>query len=315
MSFRVTGSLLLTAFLAASVVPAEAAPVAPNVPGPATLTARAGTAAPATVRHYRRRARRHRTPPPGGVYARNAILLDPTTGEVLFEKNSSRSVPIASLSKLMTALVFLEQEPDLDRDVEVTREELAGAGHTQLRRGEVAPLGELLRMSLMSSDNCATRVLARESGLSADEFIARMNRKAIELGLTGTRFVEFTGLNEHNVSTAADVARLLHAAANEPLIAEITTTRSYEFRTTRRRHQIGNTNRLLYGRYEVLGGKTGFIREAGYCFATWVRAQGRDLIAVVLGAPTNATRFADAVRLIQKVPTTRTTSATTTSQP
>ena len=322
MSFRVTGSMLLTAYLAVSAVPAEAGPVTPTASAPApsrgahvTIATRTGTVASTTVRRHRYRSRhRYRVPPEGGVYARNAILLDPSTGEVLFEKNSSRSVPIASLSKLMTAIVFLEQKPDFDREVEITREELAGAGHTQLRRGEVVPLGELLRMSLMSSDNCATRAIALESGIAPDEFIVRMNRKAIELGLTGTRFVEFTGLDERNVSTAADVARLLHAAANEPLIAEITTTRSYEFRTARRRHQIGNTDRLLYGRYEVLGGKTGFIREAGYCFATWVRAGGRDLIAVVLGAPTNATRFADAVRLIKKVPPVTTTSATTASE-
>ena len=122
-----------------------------------------------------------------------------------------------------------------------------------------------------------------------------------DLGLTGTHFDEVTGLDEHNVSTASDVARMLHAAAHEPLIAEITTTRSYAFRTERRFHTVGNTSRLLYGRYEVKGGKTGFIHEAGYCFATWVRSQGRDLIAVVLGAPTNATRFADTVRMLQKV--------------
>jgi D-alanyl-D-alanine endopeptidase (penicillin-binding protein 7) len=316
MSFRVTGALLTTALLAATALEAGAAPATVPAPTPTVLTVRSGATAPAaTTRRTRRRAYRHRVPPEGGVYARNAILLDPLTGEVLFEKNASRSVPIASLSKLMTALVFLEQNPDLEKEATVRADEIAGAGHTQLRRGEVVPLGELLRMSLMCSDNCATRVIALESGLAPDEFIARMNRKSIELGLTGTRFVEFTGLNEHNVSTAADVARLLHAAANEPLIAEITTTRSYEFHTTRRWHTIGNTNRLLYGRYEVLGGKTGFIREAGYCFATWVRAQGRDLIAVVLGAPTNATRFADAVRLIQKVPPAPTTSATTTSAP
>ncbi|HXS81834.1 MAG TPA: serine hydrolase [Methylomirabilota bacterium] len=316
MSFRVTGALLTTALLAATALEAGAAPATVPAPTPTVLTVRSGATAPAaTTRRTRRRAYRHRVPPEGGVYARNAILLDPLTGEVLFEKNASRSVPIASLSKLMTALVFLEQNPDLEKEATVRADEIAGAGHTQLRRGEVVPLGELLRMSLMCSDNCATRVIAHSSGLTPDEFIARMNRKSIELGLTGTRFVEFTGLNEHNVSTAADVARLLHAAANEPLIAEITTTRSYEFHTTRRWHTIGNTNRLLYGRYEVLGGKTGFIREAGYCFATWVRAQGRDLIAVVLGAPTNATRFADAVRLIQKVPPAPTTSATTTSAP
>ena len=300
MRFRALGVSFLLALLASFAMTAEAAPIAPAVPSPPSLAVRTGTSARhAATRH--RRVRHRRLPPPGGVYARNAILLDPTTGEVLFEKNSSRSVPIASLSKLMTAIVFLEQKPDLTRPAEVTATEISGAGHTQLRRGEVAPLGELLHMSLMCSDNCATRVLARESGLPAAEFVARMNRKAVELGLTGTRFVEFTGLDEHNVSTASDVARLLHAAANEPLIAEITTTRSYEFRTQRRWHAISNTNRLLYGRYEILGGKTGFIFEAGYCFATWVRTEGRDLIAVVLGAPTNATRFADAVRLIQKV--------------
>ena len=311
MSFRVTGALLTTALLAATAIEAGAMPAASpaSPPAPTVTTVHSGT----STTHHHRRSARHHAPPEGGVYARNAILLDPLTGEVLFEKNASRSVPIASLSKLMTALVFLEQKPDLDKQVTVNTQELSGAGHTQLRRGEVVPLGELLHMSLMCSDNCATRVIALESGLTPDDFIARMNTKSIELGLTGTRFVEFTGLNEHNVSTAADVARLLHAAANEPLIAEITTTRSYEFHTARRWHTVGNTNRLLYGRYEILGGKTGFIREAGYCFATWVRAQGRDLIAVVLGAPTNATRFADAVRLIQKVPPPSTTNATTTS--
>jgi D-alanyl-D-alanine endopeptidase (penicillin-binding protein 7) len=245
-----------------------------------------------------------RRAPPGGVWARNAIVLDPATGEVLFEKNSDSSVPIASLSKLMTMMVFLEQKPDLEREAVVTRDELDGGGHTQLRNGESVSLANLLHMSLMCSDNVATRVLARESGLAPDDFLARMNHKAIELGMTHTRFVEFTGLDERNVSTAADVARMLHAAADIDLVREITTTRSYEFRTARRVHEIHNTNRLLFSHYEIVGGKTGFISEAGYCFATWLRTQGRDLIAVVLGAPTNATRFADTVRLVQ-----RTTSA------
>jgi len=300
MRFRAMGVLSTIALLATFATMAEAAPAAASATGPVTVAVRTGSAGKAAATRHRRVRRRRLPPPVGGVYARNAILLDPTTGEVLFEKNSSRSVPIASLTKLMTAMVFLEQKPDLAREVEVTLTEISGAGHSQLRRGEHVPLGQLLHMSLMCSDNCATRVIARESGLPAADFIARMNRKAVELGLTGTRFTEFTGLDEHNVSTASDVARLLHAAANESLIADITTTRSYAFRTQRRAHAISNTNRLLYGRYEILGGKTGFILEAGYCFATWVRADGRDLIAVVLGAPTNATRFADAVRLIQK---------------
>lgn len=227
-------------------------------------------------------------------------MLDPATGKVLYEKNAEQSVPIASISKLMTMMVFLEQKPALDREVEVTKAELSGGGHTQLRNHEIVSLGDLMHMSLMCSDNVATRVLARESGLASEDFLARMNQKALELGMTHTRFVEFTGLDERNVATAADVARMLQAAASIDLVRDITTTHSYEFRTQRRAHQIANTNRLLYGRYEILGGKTGFISESGYCFATWIRTQGREMIAVVLGAPTNATRFADVVRLIQR---------------
>lgn len=296
-AMRTLGVSFLLALLAAPAMTAEAATQSTKS-AKTSVSASKGTSPSSTrKKHSRRRARR---PPPGGVYARNAILIDPSTGEVLFAKNSDRSVPIASLTKLMTALVFLEQKPALDGEVEVTPVELKGGGHTQLRRGERVALGDLLHMSLMSSDNVATRVLARESGLSGDEFVARMNRKAIELGLTSSRFVEFTGLDERNVSSASDIARLLHAAANDPLIQEITTTRQYQFATGRRVHAVYNTNRLLYGRYEVMGGKTGFILEAGYCFATWIRTQGRDLIAVVLGAPTNATRFADTVRLLQK---------------
>ena len=252
----------------------------------------------ATLRHRGRR--RGRRPPAGGVYARAAVVFDPVTNEVLFQKNGAITAPIASLTKLMTTMVLLDQNPDLERTAEVTSEDLAGAGHTQLRRGEIAPLIDLLHMSLMCSDNVATRILARESGIEHDEFLSQMNRKAVELELTDTRFVEFTGLDEHNVSTATDVARLLRAAADHEIIRSISTTRTYDFRTERRAHHIVNTNRLLYSRYEILGGKTGFINEAGYCLATWIRSEGRDLIAVVLGAPTNATRFADVVRLMQK---------------
>jgi D-alanyl-D-alanine endopeptidase (penicillin-binding protein 7) len=299
-ALRTLGVSFLLALLAGTATMADAATPTKAGSAKAGVSAAKKSTGSVASRKGRTRRRARRAPPPGGVYARNAILVDPSTGEVLFAKNSDRSVPIASLTKLMTALVFLEQKPALDREVEVTPAELNGGGHTQLRRADRVALGDLLHMSLMSSDNVATRVLARESGLSGDEFVARMNRKATELGLQGSRFVEFTGLDERNVSSAADVARLLHAAAHEPLIQEITTTRQYQFATGRRVHAVHNTNRMLYGRYEVLGGKTGFILEAGYCFATWVRSQGRDLIAVVLGAPTNATRFADTVRLLQK---------------
>jgi D-alanyl-D-alanine endopeptidase (penicillin-binding protein 7) len=286
--------MLLVALLAASTTTVEAA----------TSKSKSSTQVhkkQSAKKHSAKRGRRARRPPPGGVYARNAIVLDPQTGEVLYEKNSSSTVPIASLTKLMTAMVFLEQNPDLTRAAEVTRIELTGGGHTRLRNREHVVLGDLLHMSLMCSDNVATRVLARESGLSSDEFVARMNQKASELGLGDARFVEVTGLDERNVATAADVARLLKAAADIELFRQISTTRSYEFWSDRGLHRVANTDRLLYNRnLQILGGKTGFINEAGYCLATWIRTEGRDMIAVVLGAPTNATRFADAVRLVQR---------------
>ena len=292
-----------SAIVSLSVTLAWAAPAAPafasaSVPTPSRPTYRVATTSRTPVRAAVRRARRA---PPGGCYARSAIVIDPVTGTVLYEKNADVTVPIASITKLMTMLVFLEGRPDLDQVAEITREDLRGAGHTKLRNRERVALRDLLHMSLMCSDNAATRVLVRQARLGPEDFLARMNQKALELGLTHTRYVEFTGLDERNVSTASDVARLLRVAANHPTIHGISTTRSYEFRSeSRRQHFFGNTNRLLYGRYEVLGGKTGFIQESGYCLATWLRAQGRDLIAVVLGAPTNATRFADVMRLVQK---------------
>src|SRR5438132_2064615 len=271
-----------------------------------------GTAKPA--RHSTRHRRiRSRLPPGGVVWARNAVVLDPATNEILFDKEASQSVPIASLSKLMTMMVFLEQNPDLGREVEVTRDEITGGGHTQLKNHEMVALGDLLHMSLMCSDNVATRVLARESGLSREDFLARMNRKAVELGLARSRFVEFTGLDERNVSTATDCAQLLKAAAANTLIQGIMTTKSYDFRSHlrnyERAHTIANTDRLLHGSMDIRAGKTGFIVEAGYCLATWVHTESRDLIAVVLGAPTAATRFADVQRLVQH--TTLTTESTT----
>ncbi len=330
-ALRCWGALLLTLSLACPATMADAAThkttrtktgasVTKSHGGKTTARAkikrtsrRRTTAARGAVAHRRgHRRTRVLAPPPGGVYARNAVVIDPATNQVLFEKHSDQLVPIASITKLMTALVFLEQQPNLRRIVEVTRSELRGGGHTQLRNGERVALYDLLHMSLMNSDNVATRVLARESGLQPPEFVARMNEKARDLGLGHTRFAETTGLDNRNVSTAVDVARLLRAAAEHYLIREVTTTPDYVFlgespgtrRTITHRHQIVNTNRLLRSnRYEFSCSKTGFISQSGYCVATWVRDRGRDLITVVLGAPTNATRFADVVRLVQRTQT------------
>jgi D-alanyl-D-alanine endopeptidase (penicillin-binding protein 7) len=328
-ALRAWGALLLIALVAFPAMTADAATRSKSGTKTSTRTAASARAKKSASRSTiaasskkrssarRRRARRARrarylAPPRGGVYARNAVVLDPATNVVLFEKRSDQTVPIASITKLMSAMVFLEQKPDLRRTADVTREEIRGGGHTQLWKGERVALYDLLHMSLMNSDNVATRVLARESGLSPARFVARMNEKAQEMGLESARFAEPTGLDQHNVASAVDVARLLRAAADHYLIREVTTTPTYVFvgeypgrtRTIARTHQIVNTNRLLRSnRYEISCSKTGFISQSGYCVATWVRDRGRDLIAVVLGAPTNATRFADVVRLVQRTQT------------
>lgn len=297
MNFRRLGVLMSFAAIPAmmAVDPAPVSAAGPRA-APTMKPAAEQVLAASTTKRRRRRA----ALPKDGVYSRHAYLYDPASGEVIFEKNSDRSVPIASITKLMTAMVFLEQDPDLDRFAVVTPEDLYGGGKTQLLRREKVKLVDLLHMALMCSDNVAARILARESGLGHEDFLARMNTKAIEIGLTHSRFTEVTGLDERNVSTAADVARLVQAACNQPRIRHICQTRSYDFSTQRRAHYIPNTNRMLYSQYEVRGGKTGYISAAGYCFATWVRKDKRDLIAVVLNAPTAATRFADVHRMLQK---------------
>ena len=235
-SLRRWGALLLAVLMVSPATMAEAASPATQRSGATSVKTTKKATSTARKRSAKRKTTRR--PPPGGVvWARNAIVLDPTTGAVLYEKNSGTSAPCASLTKLMTALVFLEQDPDLSRPVEVTDAELRGGGQTQLRRGERVKLGDLLHMSLMCSDNVATRVLVRESGMPHDDFMARMNRKSVELGLARTRFVESTGLDERNVSTAADMARLLRAAAENETIHEISTLRGHDF------HGLSATNR------------------------------------------------------------------------
>jgi D-alanyl-D-alanine endopeptidase (penicillin-binding protein 7) len=265
--------------------------------------ATAGRAATARTGHLGRRhhsLRRGRAS--NGVNARAAFIVDAQSGEVLYDKNSATAMPIASLTKLMTAIVYLDSQPDLEKRAMVAREDLEGSGKTQLRAGEVLTMRDLLHMSLLSSDNAATRAIVRNSGLPPEEYLARMNKKAQVMGLTSTRFVEFTGLSEENVSSAAEYAQILKTASQHPMIAEITTLPDYTFRSSSRQHHLVNTNRLCrFGVFDVKAGKTGHINEAGYCLATWVSTQSRDVLAVVLGAPSNAGRFAVARRLIDKV--------------
>ena len=238
------------------------------------------------------------------VRAEAAILYNPTTREILWESNGLEVRPIASITKVMTALVFLGQKPDLSRDVVISRSDVRRASTTYLRRGERITLRNLLHLALIASDNSAARALARVSPWGTVGFIEEMNRKAEEIGLENTTFVDPSGLDERNVSTAYDLSRLIAYASDKPKIASTMRKRSYRMRTSRRRLTVRNTNRLLLGSLVVYGGKTGYIDESGYCLAAVVKLPGSDpLSIVVLGARSNTGRFAEVRRLVDWVST------------
>ena len=235
------------------------------------------------------------------VRAQALIILDPITGETLWGRNSTEPRPIASITKVMTVLTFLEQHQglDLSRDVVISRQDTLRASTTYLRSGERVTLRDLVHLALVASDNAAARALARVSGLGTKRFVAQMNRRAADLGLQQTRFVDPSGLHEGNLSSAYDVSRLILLASEWPEVAEIMRKRSYRIRTSRRTRTIRSTNRLLGSGVDVIAGKTGYIDEAGYCFATLVKLQdGRPVSIVVLGSTSNAGRFTETRRLV-----------------
>jgi len=273
----------------------------------------AATPAPSKTPRRPRRARRRRAVAlrlpavtPYGIprlHVQAAYVVDESTGRVLFQKNPEQIRPIASLTKLVTAMVLLDTEPDWERTVEILPEDVKNSSRSHIRPREEITIRDLIHASIMSSDNVATKALARTCGLTPSEFVTRMNAKAVSIGLTGTHFVEPTGLSEENVATAEGVARLLNAAASNPIVSAIMQKSNYTFRSNRRTHNLVNTNRLLRSKWRVTGGKTGFINEAGYCLVTKVEAPtGAAITAVVLGAPSNALRFAEARRILDWSP-------------
>lgn len=228
------------------------------------------------------------------VRAAAAIAFNPETGQIIWEENGQQKRPIASITKVMTALVFLEDNPDLTRDITVERSDVYAASTTYLRANERISLDNVLHLTLIASDNAGARALARVSHGGTASFVERMNEKAIELGLESTSFTDPSGLNPTNVSSAYDLSRLISYASADERIASIMRMQHYELTTSRRTIRINNTNKLLAGTgVDVMAGKTGFITKAGYCLATLLRLpQSQQTVAVVvLGARSNTGRF------------------------
>jgi D-alanyl-D-alanine endopeptidase (penicillin-binding protein 7) len=238
------------------------------------------------------------------VRAAAAIIYNPETNQVLWEENSQTQRSIASITKVMTATVFLENNPDLTEPVTVQRSDVFQASTTHLHSNDKVTTDDLLHLLLIASDNAAARALARVSPLGSEGFIRRMNEKADELGLETTHYADPSGLLSENVSSAYDMARLITHASQDERISAIMRTNEYTVYSGKRPITFHSTNHLLReGNVDVRAGKTGFITKAGYCLATVLRLQGssQDVAVVVFGARSNAGRFMESRNLFNWV--------------
>jgi D-alanyl-D-alanine endopeptidase (penicillin-binding protein 7) len=238
------------------------------------------------------------------VRAAAAIIYNPETHQVLWEENSTDQRSIASITKVMTATVFLENDPDMSQVVTIAHSDVFQASTTHLHQNDKVTTDSLLHLLLIASDNAAARALARVSPYGSEGFIRRMNEKAAELGLESTHYADPSGLLSENVSSAFDMAQLITHASEDERIASVMRMSEFTVYSGKRPITFHSTNHLL-GRtdVEVRAGKTGFISKAGYCLATVLRLpeSGQEVAVVVFGARSNAGRFMESRNLFSWV--------------
>jgi len=230
-----------------------------------------------------------------------ALVLEQDGERVLYAKNIDAVAPIASITKLMTAMVALDAQLPLSEMVVITKEDVDKVKYTRsrLRVGAMLTRGDLLRLALMASENRAAAALSRAHPGGRSAFVAAMNRKATELGMWHTEFVDGTGLSSANVSTAENLARLVRAAHGYPLIREFTTDSQYTVTlSSGRKLHFSNSNRLVKNRHWEIGlSKTGYISEAGRCLVLQATIMSKPVIIVLLDSWGKLTRIGDANRI------------------
>ena len=231
--------------------------------------------------------------------AQSAIVVDADSGAVLFDKNSTAVRPLASLSKLMAALVFLEAKPNLSQVVAMAADDEREGGRAYIKPNESATLENYLKASLLGSANNATIVLSRSAGATSEEFIKKMNQKAQDLGMKDTIFFDPTGLATGNVSSSRDMAKLLRAASANAKLRQMTATRQAVISLSDGTERpILNTDYLLGSIVNIVLGKTGYLDEALYNFAAIAKLRNNhEVYLVVLGAESSEARFQDAKNL------------------
>lgn len=240
------------------------------------------------------------------IKAKSALVMEPKRDELIWSKNMLQILPLASLTKLVSVAVFLDLDMNPEEVAEYKEEDeeknLAyvnkyESARLRLKDGDKLKIKDLLYSTLMASTNNTTETLVRISGISRDEFIKRMNEKVQGWGAVSTVFVEPTGLAPENVSTVWDYAIISKKALKNPKLLELTTPKEYSFETLRdsKKVRVRNTNKLIDSDFYVLGGKTGFLDESGYCLMTKIKIDGGELLAVLFGADTSDQSF-DEVR-------------------
>ena len=242
----------------------------------------------------------HRTADSLELKSSVALVLDQDTNEVLFSKNAEAILPIASLTKLMTALIVTEARLPLDEVLSISQVDVdtEKGSRSRLRVGTQLTREEMLHLALMSSENRAAHSLGRHYPGGMDAFVVAMNRKAVELGMSETRYVEPTGLSSRNQSSARDLAVLVNAAHDHQIIREMSTSVESQFEIGHRHVQFRNTNLLVRNpTWEIGLQKTGYISEAGRCLVMQTTLAGRQLIMVFLDSAGKYSRIGDAERV------------------
>ena len=241
----------------------------------------------------------------------NALVYEPGTGRELYQKGADDVTPIASVTKLMTAMVVLDANLPLDEplSVDIGDFDMLKGSSSRLSMGVELPRREMLRLALMASENRAASTLARHHPGGSEAFVAAMNAKAASLGMTRSHFDDSTGLSPSNVSTARDLAKMVEAAAGYPLIREFSVTPSHvvEVQPTGRMLGFNNSNRLVQSSaWDIQLQKTGYIREAGRCLVMLAQIASKPVVIVLLDSVGKYTRLGDATRVKQWIETGRT---------
>jgi D-alanyl-D-alanine carboxypeptidase len=237
------------------------------------------------------------------VTAQSFIVVEPESGAVLYEKNAQEPRSIASITKLMTTLVFLEYNPGWDKEVTMIADDYEAGSRPVLLIGDKITVRDLFYSMIVASSNEAAKALARSTGLTANDFAFQMNLRAKFLGMKDSKFIEPTGLSDYNQASAEDVVKLIRVAFSHSEVRKAGSTKTYTVKVLNRdtKRSMESTDKILkedFGTesasYKIEAGKTGFTNSAGYCFASQVKDdQDRQLLVTVLGSSSTYDRFTD----------------------